>query len=69
MSSRTSREKKTFHIVPFIKELKGYDENLGSQNKLLESFIKEMNKKPLDMVDDFLTKDKKKVDQDCPAPG
>ena len=38
--------------------MKGYDEQSGSQNKLLESFIKKMNKKPLELVDEFLTKDK-----------
>ena len=42
-------------LEPFVK---GYDEQSGSQNKLLESFIKKMNKKPLELVDEFLTKDK-----------
>ena len=47
-----------YECVPFIKDLKGYDEISGSQNKLLENFIKQMNKKPLDLVDEFLTNDK-----------
>ena len=44
--------------------LKGYDEQSGSQNKLLESFIKKMNKKPLELVDEFLTKDKQSTQWD-----
>lgn len=47
-----------YECVPFIKELKGYDETSGSQNKLLESFIKQMNTKPLDMVNEFITSEK-----------
>ena len=55
-----------YECVPFIKELTGYDENSGSQNKLLESFIKQMNTKPLDVVDEFITKDKVALeDQRC----
>ena len=56
-----------YECVPFIKELKGYDENSGSQNKLLESFIKQMNTKPLDMVNEFITKDKLAQDHQCPT--
>ena len=44
--------------------LKGYDEQSGSQNKLLESFIKKMNKQPLELVDEFLTKDKQSTQWD-----
>lgn len=44
--------------------MKGYDEQSGSQNKLLESFIKKMNKKPLELVDEFLTKDKQSTQWD-----
>ena len=44
---------------------KGYDENSGSQNKLLESFIKQMNTKPLDVVDEFITKDKVTLEDEC----
>ncbi len=52
-----------YECVPFIKDIQGYDESSGSENKLLESFIKEMNKKPLEMVDEFITKDKER----CPS--
>ena len=59
-----------YECVPFIKDIKGYDENSGSQNKLLENFIKQMNTKPLDMVDEFLTKDKVATSDDtCNGSG
>jgi len=58
-----------YECVPFIKDLKGYDEQSGSQNKLLESFIKKMNKKPLELVDEFLTKDKQSTQNQCDNSG
>lgn len=54
-----------YECVPFIKELKGYDETSGSQNKLLESFIKQMNTKPLDMVNEFITSEKQASSGQC----
>ena len=56
-----------YECVPFIKDLKGYDELSGSENKLLENFIKQMNKKPLELVDEFLTQDKFSDKDQCAA--
>lgn len=56
-----------YECVPFIKDLKGYDEVSGSENKLLENFIKQMNKKPLELVDEFLTQDKFSNQDQCGA--
>ena len=55
-----------YECVPFIKELEGYDESMGSQNALLESFIKQMNTKPLEIVSEFLDKDKNDKNEQCP---
>ena len=55
-----------YECVPFIKDLKGYDELSGSTNKLLEKFIKQMNQKPLELVEEFLTKSKNvEKDEKC----
>ena len=48
-----------YECIPFIKEVKGYDAETGSQNFLLQSFLKQMNQKPLQLVNDFLTERKK----------
>ena len=54
-----------YECVPFIKDLEGYDETSGSQNRLLEKFIKQMNTKPLEIVNEFISKDKDTDPDQC----
>ena len=37
-----------------MQDVKGYDDHRGAENKLLENFIKQMNKKPIQLVNEFL---------------
>ena len=43
-----------YECVPFLKDLKGYEDNSRNENKLLTNFIKEMNKNPIDLVSKFI---------------
>ncbi len=43
-----------YECVPFLKDLKGYEDNSRNENKLLTNFIKEMNKSPVDLVSKFI---------------
>ena len=57
-----------YECIPFIKEIKGYAAETGSQNLLFQSFLKQMNLKPLQLVNEFLTEKKKDATGECSSP-